>query len=65
MKLALNAVIALTADHGLTPFPEVHAHDPNAGASHGLKQSLSRENVVGEVQGKRLAPATSNSSLCR
>jgi hypothetical protein len=25
-------VIALTADHGLTPFPEVHGHDPNAGA---------------------------------
>jgi predicted AlkP superfamily pyrophosphatase or phosphodiesterase len=25
-------VIALTADHGLTPFPEVHAHDPNADA---------------------------------
>jgi predicted AlkP superfamily pyrophosphatase or phosphodiesterase len=25
-------VIAFTADHGLTPFPEVHAHDPNAGA---------------------------------
>ncbi len=25
-------VIALTADHGLTPFPEVHAHDPNTGA---------------------------------
>ncbi len=27
-----EVVIALTADHGLTPFPEVHAHDPNAGA---------------------------------
>jgi predicted AlkP superfamily pyrophosphatase or phosphodiesterase len=27
-----DVVIALTADHGLTPFPEVHAHDPNAGA---------------------------------
>jgi predicted AlkP superfamily pyrophosphatase or phosphodiesterase len=27
-----NVVIALTADHGLTPFPEVHAHDPNVGA---------------------------------
>jgi len=25
-------VIALTADHGLTPFPEVHLHDPNTGA---------------------------------
>jgi len=27
-----DIVIALTADHGLTPFPEVHARDPNAGA---------------------------------
>jgi predicted AlkP superfamily pyrophosphatase or phosphodiesterase len=27
-----DIVIALTADHGLTPFPEVHAHDQNAGA---------------------------------
>ena len=27
-----DIVIALTADHGLTPFPEVHGHDPNAGA---------------------------------
>jgi len=27
-----DVVIALTADHGLTPFPEVRAHDPNTGA---------------------------------
>ena len=27
-----DVVIALTADHGLTPFPEVHTRDPNAGA---------------------------------
>ena len=27
-----DIVIALTADHGLTPYPEVHGHDPNAGA---------------------------------
>jgi len=27
-----DVVIALTADHGITPFPEVHGHDPNAGA---------------------------------
>src|SRR5436309_2999714 len=27
-----DVVIALTADHGLTPFPEAHARDPNAGA---------------------------------
>ncbi|HUQ99487.1 MAG TPA: alkaline phosphatase family protein [Gemmatimonadaceae bacterium] len=27
-----DIVIALTADHGLTPFPEVHGYDPNTGA---------------------------------
>jgi predicted AlkP superfamily pyrophosphatase or phosphodiesterase len=27
-----DVLIALTADHGLTPYPEVHAHDPNTGA---------------------------------
>jgi arylsulfatase A-like enzyme len=27
-----DVIIALTADHGLTPYPEVHARDPNAGA---------------------------------
>jgi predicted AlkP superfamily pyrophosphatase or phosphodiesterase len=27
-----DVVVALTADHGLTPFPEAHAHDANAGA---------------------------------
>jgi predicted AlkP superfamily pyrophosphatase or phosphodiesterase len=27
-----NVVVALTADHGLTPYPEVHDHDPNQGA---------------------------------
>jgi predicted AlkP superfamily pyrophosphatase or phosphodiesterase len=27
-----DVVVALTADHGMTPYPEVHAHDPNAGA---------------------------------
>jgi predicted AlkP superfamily pyrophosphatase or phosphodiesterase len=27
-----DVVIALTADHGVTPYPEVHAHDPNNGA---------------------------------
>ena len=27
-----DVVIALTADHGLTPFPEVHGYDPNSGA---------------------------------
>jgi predicted AlkP superfamily pyrophosphatase or phosphodiesterase len=32
MRNRNDVVIALTADHGLTPFPEVHAHDPNGGA---------------------------------
>lgn len=32
MRKQKDVVIALTADHGLTPFPEVHAHDPNTGA---------------------------------
>jgi len=27
-----DVIIALTADHGLTPYPEVHAHDPNPNA---------------------------------
>jgi hypothetical protein len=27
-----DILIALTADHGLTPYPEIHAHDPNVGA---------------------------------
>ena len=32
MRNRNEVVIALTGDHGLTPFPEIHAHDPNAGA---------------------------------
>jgi predicted AlkP superfamily pyrophosphatase or phosphodiesterase len=32
MRNKADIVIALTADHGLTPFPEVHAHDPNQNA---------------------------------
>lgn len=35
-----EVVIALMADHGLTPFPEVHAHDPNAGAIRVNVQSV-------------------------
>jgi predicted AlkP superfamily pyrophosphatase or phosphodiesterase len=27
-----DVVLALTADHGMQPYPEVHAHDPNSGA---------------------------------
>ena len=48
-------VIALTADHGLTPFPEVHARDPNTGAMRvnvrpvlqRLSNSLSEAGVPG------------------
>jgi predicted AlkP superfamily pyrophosphatase or phosphodiesterase len=32
MRNPKDVVIALTADHGLTPFPEVHVRDPNSGA---------------------------------
>jgi predicted AlkP superfamily pyrophosphatase or phosphodiesterase len=50
-----EVVIALTADHGLTPFPEVHAHDPNTGAIRvnvrpvlqRLSNSLSEARVPG------------------
>jgi predicted AlkP superfamily pyrophosphatase or phosphodiesterase len=50
-----DVVIALTADHGLTPFPEVHAHDPNTGAIRvnvrpvlqRLSNSLSEAGVPG------------------
>ena len=51
-----DVVIALTADHGLTPFPEVHAHDPNAGAIRvnvrpvleQLSNSLAATGVAGQ-----------------
>lgn len=50
-----DVVIALTADHGLTPFPENHTHDPNAGAIRvnvrpvlqRLSNSLSEAGVPG------------------
>lgn len=50
-----KVVIALTADHGLTPFPEVHAVDPNTGAIRvnvrpvlqRLSNSLSEAGVPG------------------
>jgi len=28
-----DVVVALTADHGLSPYPEIHTHDPNLGAA--------------------------------
>jgi predicted AlkP superfamily pyrophosphatase or phosphodiesterase len=53
-----NVVIALTADHGLTPFPEVHAHDPNVGAvrvnPRPFLQHLSNSLAVAGVEGMGL-----------
>ena len=50
-----DVVVALTADHGLTPYPEVHAHDPNAGAirvnSRPLLQHLSNSLATAGVEG--------------
>lgn len=51
-----DVLIALTADHGLTPYPEVHAHDPNTGAIRvnvrpvleQLSNSLAAAGVAGE-----------------
>ena len=50
-----DVLVALTADHGLTPYPEVHAHDPNNGAIRvdirpvlqRLSNSLARVGVPG------------------
>jgi predicted AlkP superfamily pyrophosphatase or phosphodiesterase len=50
-----DIVVALTADHGLTPYPEVHAHDPNTGAirvnPRPLLQLLSNSLSAAGVQG--------------
>ena len=58
MRSPDDVVIALTADHGLTPFPEVHAHDPNAGAvrvnPRPFLQSLSNSLAVAGVEGMGL-----------
>jgi arylsulfatase A-like enzyme len=54
-----DVVVALTADHGLTPFPEVHAHDPNAGAvrvnPRQLLQALSNSLAAAGVEGNGLS----------
>jgi predicted AlkP superfamily pyrophosphatase or phosphodiesterase len=56
-----DVVIALTADHGLTPFPEVHAHDANAGAvrvnPRPFLQALSDSLAVAGVEGMGLNTA--------
>ncbi|HEY8853139.1 MAG TPA: alkaline phosphatase family protein [Gemmatimonadaceae bacterium] len=53
-----DIVVALTADHGLTPYPEVHAHDPNSGAirvnPRPLLQQLSNSLSAAGVQGHGL-----------
>jgi predicted AlkP superfamily pyrophosphatase or phosphodiesterase len=50
-----DVIIALTADHGLTPYPEVHAHDPNAGAirvnPRPLLQHISNSLAAAGVEG--------------
>ena len=50
-----DIVVALTADHGLTPYPEVHAHDPNTGAirinPRPLLQDLSNSLAAAGVEG--------------
>lgn len=54
-----DIVVALTADHGLTPFPEVHAHDSNAGAirvdPRPLLQQLSNSLAAAGVPGYGLS----------
>ncbi len=55
IRNARDVVIALTADHGLTPYPEVHAHDPNTGALRvnirPLLQKLSNSLAAAGVPG--------------
>jgi predicted AlkP superfamily pyrophosphatase or phosphodiesterase len=50
-----DVVVALTADHGLTPYPEVHTHDPNTGAirvnPRPLLQQLSNSLSAAGVKG--------------
>jgi arylsulfatase A-like enzyme len=56
-----DVVIALTADHGLTPFPEAQAHDANSGAvrvnPHPFLQALSDSLAVSGVEGLGLNTA--------
>ena len=54
-----DVIVALTADHGLTPYPEVHTHDPNAGAirvdPRPLLQQLSNSLSAAGVPGYGLS----------
>jgi predicted AlkP superfamily pyrophosphatase or phosphodiesterase len=58
MRNRNEVVIALTGDHGLTPFPEVHAHDPNTGAIRvnvqPVLEQLNNSLAAAGVPGKRL-----------
>jgi len=55
MRNPKDVVIALTADHGLTPFPEVHVRDPNNGAIRvnvrSVLQNLSNSLATAGVPG--------------
>jgi predicted AlkP superfamily pyrophosphatase or phosphodiesterase len=51
-----DVVIALTADHGLTPFPEVHAHDPN-GKARRVNWSPAVIEFRNSLRQKGVAPA--------
>lgn len=61
-------VIALTADHGLTPYPEVHLHDMNSGATRvdvdpvleRLSANLTRAGVRGGGPDSNLGMQTGN-----
>jgi predicted AlkP superfamily pyrophosphatase or phosphodiesterase len=61
-------VVALTADHGLTPYPEVHLHDPNSGAMRvdvspvleRLSVNLTRASVAGGATESNPAMSTEN-----
>jgi predicted AlkP superfamily pyrophosphatase or phosphodiesterase len=61
MRSPDDVVIALTADHGLTPFPEVHTHDANAAAvrvnPRPFLQALSDSLAVAGVEGMGLNTA--------
>ncbi|MEX2110344.1 MAG: alkaline phosphatase family protein [Gemmatimonadaceae bacterium] len=43
LRNATDVIVALTADHGMTPFPGVSSHDPTAGAQRVNPQPLLRE----------------------
>lgn len=43
LRNATDVIVALTADHGMTPFPGVQSYDPTAGARRVNLQPLLRE----------------------